>query len=105
MNEDSPIMRWLWPILASIAGAVTALSFRPFKLMSRWEILMALFVGATFAMFVAPWATYAIFRNGPIDVRMQGGVFYIMATGSNVFIPFFIKIVKGALGKEPEKPS
>ena len=97
-------MRWLWPVLASIAGAVTALSFRPFATMRRSEIVMALFVGATFAMFVAPWATYAIFRNGPIDVRMQGAVFYLMASGSNVLVPFLIKVIKTAFGREPENP-
>lgn len=91
MDGGGPLERWLWPAVASLAGAVTALSFRPFKSMSKGEIFMALFVGASFAWFVSPWVNQAIFGDGPTDVRVLGGVFYLMASGSNILIPFAIK--------------
>lgn len=90
-GDDNLLTRWLYPLIASLAGAVTALSFRPFKTMSSVEITLALFVGASFAMFVAPWVTKAVFGEGPIDVRLQGAIFYMMASGSNVLVPVVIK--------------
>jgi hypothetical protein len=101
--EDNPLMRWLWPLLASLAGAVTALSFRPFKKMSGIEIAMALFVGASFAWFVSPWVNHMIFGNGPTDIRVLGGVFYLMASGSNILIPFAIKWFSKVFGTQKEE--
>lgn len=103
--EDNPLMKWLWPLLASLAGAVTALSFRPFKKMSAVEIWMALFVGASFAWFVSPWVNHMIFGNGPTDIRVLGGVFYLMASGSNILIPFAIKWFSKVFGTQKEEPT
>lgn len=91
MNDDGPVGRYLWPFLASLAGSVTALSFRPFKTLGKWEIMLALFVGASFAFFVAPWVVYITFGHGPIDTRVAGAIFYLLASGSNILIPFMIK--------------
>lgn len=107
-HEDGPLMRYLWPALASLAGAITALSFRPFKRMSRAEIFMAIFVGASFAWFVSPWVNQLLFGRGPTDIRVLGGVFYLMASGSNVLIPFAIKwlgrvFVSGTGETEPKE--
>lgn len=101
--EDNPIVRWLWPMIASLSGAVTALSFRPFKQMSPVEIWMALFVGASFSWFVSPWVNRMIFGNGPTDVRILGGVFYLMASGSNILIPFAIKWFSKVFGTQKEE--
>lgn len=100
MIEENPLLRWLWPLLASLAGAVTALSFRPFKQMSVTDIAMALFVGSTFAWFVSPWVNHMIFGKGPTDIRILGGVFYLMASGSNILIPFAVRRIKKVLGTE-----
>lgn len=102
MIEDNPLMKWLWPLIASLAGAVTALSFRPFKRMTRVEIGMALFVGASFAWFVAPWVNHMIFKEGATDVRVLGGVYYLMASGSNILIPFAIKWISKVFGTQKE---
>jgi hypothetical protein len=93
-------MRWLWPFLASMAGAITALSFRPFKRMSPVDIAMALFVGTTFAWFVSPWANSIIFGKEPPDIRVLGAVFYLMASGSNILIPLAIKWLRKLFGSQ-----
>ena len=98
MDIDNPLMKWVWPLLASLAGAVTALSFRPFKKMSKTEVVMALFVGASFSWFVSPWVNNMIFGSEPADVRVLGGVFYLMASGSNILIPFAIKWLSKVFG-------
>lgn len=103
-DHGNDLARWMWSLLASIAGAITALSFRPFQKLSKIEITMALFVGASFAMFVAPWVIQIIFGKDPIDVRVMGAIFYLMASGSNILIPFLIKKIGVNLGYRDEEP-
>lgn len=90
----------LWAFLASVAGAITALSFRPFARMSRWEIFLALFVGASFAFFVGPWVVQLVLGRGQIDLRIAGGIFYLLASGSNVLIPIMIKKLSHFFGEQ-----
>jgi hypothetical protein len=91
MPNANPWTLYLWGLLASLAGALTALSARPFKNMTRSEIALALTVGASFAIFVGPWVAKIIFGDGPMDIRVFGGVLYLMATGSNILIPMAVK--------------
>ena len=91
MNDDGIYTRFLWPLLASAAGAITALSFRPWRDMTPAQIVMALFVGASFAFFVSPLILNLIFGKGPVDARQLGAVYYVMATGSNALIPAAVK--------------
>lgn len=72
--------------VAAVAGAITALYFRPWQDMTWPQIGFAVFVGTTFAIFVAP----LLFRN-IADQQVAGGIFYLMATASNAMIPLFIK--------------
>lgn len=95
-------MRVLYPIVASIAGSITALGFRPFKDMTPAEIGMALFVGASFAYFFGPWAVRAVQTVTGDDVRLQGGVYYLLATGSNAFIPLAVRWGARAFGFRQE---
>lgn len=105
MSNDYPWHHILWTTLASFAGAVTALSLRAFKGMTPQEIAFALLVGASFAIFVGPLVTYWIFGSGPVDLRVMGGVFYIMASGSNVLIPVTLRKVRALAGLEEEQPN
>lgn len=91
MDIDGPLMRWLWPLLASLAGAVTALSFRPYRRMKAIDIAMTLFVGTSFAVFVGPWVGHMVFGNENPNFRVLGAILYLMATGSNILIPVLIK--------------
>lgn len=91
MIDDNPILRWAWPLLASLAGAVTALSLRPYRHMKPIDIAMALFVGTTFAVFVSPWVAQTAFGYEPPGIRVVGGLYYLMASGSNILIPVAIR--------------
>lgn len=105
-SGENSIMAWVYATLASFAGALTALSFRPFKRMSGGEIVLALVVGASFAMFVGPLAAQWIFGKGPVDIRLFGAVLYVMASGSNILIPWAIKRIQVMAGyKEADGPA
>lgn len=93
----------IWTLLASFAGALTALSFRPFKNMTRGEIALALIVGASFAMFVGPLVATWIFGSGPVDIRILGGIFYLMASGSNILIPMAVRWLGRFFGAKEEQ--
>jgi len=102
MTEDATLARYVWPALASIAGAITALSFRPFQNMTKLEVSLALFVGASFALFVGPWAAWVVFGDGPADIRILGGMFYLMASGSNILIPLAVKKLSSFFGVQED---
>jgi hypothetical protein len=88
---DDPIGSHVWLVLASFAGALAALSVRPFKNMSALEISLSLMVSASFPIFVGPWAASVYFGAGPVDLRVLGAIYWIMACGSNILIPLLIK--------------
>jgi len=102
-DTSNPLAQIAWTILASFAGALTALSFRPFRNMTRGEISLALTVGATFAIFVGPWVAQMIYGNGPVDIRVLGGIFYLMASGSNILVPLAIKKLSSLVGVKAEE--
>jgi hypothetical protein len=99
LDENSPLARALYPVIASLAGAVTALSFRPYKDMSPAQIAFAVFVGFSFAYFVGPWVIGVVLGKSN-DIRLQGGVFYLLASGSNALIPMAVKWISRVFGSQ-----
>lgn len=104
MKEQSAFSAVFYPLLASFAGAVTALSFRAFRDMTKAEIFMTLFVGASFAFFMGPWITTMVFGNGPINLRLQGALYYLLASGSHIFIPLVWRKLTLFVGTKDEIP-
>ncbi len=101
MNENSPLF-WLWVTLATIAGAITSLTLRPYREMPAIEIALALFVSATFAMFVgSPIAAEAArwWGGGKVDLRAFGLVMWVMAAGAHFLIPVVIGRAKNFIAK------
>lgn len=90
----------LWPMLAAIAGAITALSARPFETMTKTQIALALFVGSSFAFFVGPLIVHALYGEANLDFRVVGGIFYLLSTGSNIFIPRMIRWLSRLIGDD-----
>lgn len=102
-DTGGAIVRIIWPLLAALAGSVTALSFKPWQTMSRVEIALSLFVGAAFATFVGPVAAQKVLGLPQSeDYRWYGFVLYVMATGSNVLIPLLVNKASQLLGSKPE---
>ncbi len=95
MSED--IKQFVWLCLAALAGAITALSYRPFDQMSRAQIFFSVFVGASFAIFVGPWVV-GKFSPDTNDLRWTGACYYLLATGANTLIPLMVKKVSAMVG-------
>ncbi|WP_420142796.1 hypothetical protein [Sphingomonas sp.] len=89
--------------MAALAGAITALSFKQWREMSTPEILMALAVGTSFAVFVAPWIAHNSLNVSESDARAVAGMTYIFGAGSNTLLPLLINWVKRFLGQGDAK--
>lgn len=102
-DNDHTTLRIIYVLMAALAGAVTALAFLSWKEMSKTEIALTLFVGASFAIFVTPWIAHLAFGMNEADVRTIAGLTYITASGSNTLLPMLIKRMHRLIGGEDEK--
>ena len=86
--------------MAAIAGAITALAFRPWQKMTKGEIFLTLFVGFSFAIFVTPWIAEVVFGVPANNVRAMAAMIYVFASGSNILLPVIIRSFSRAIGHE-----
>lgn len=91
--SEQPAIQYVYGVLGSIAGGISALTVNGWKGKSKSEIWLSIFVSTTFAFFVAP-----LMFSGWMDTRAAGGIFYLMATGSNVLIPPAVRWLKRLAG-------
>lgn len=104
LDNNHTVLGLAYILMAALAGAVTALAFLAWKSMSRTEIALTLFVGASFAIFVTPWIAHLAFGLDQADVRTVAGLTYVTASGSNTILPMLIRRLKKLVGGEEEKP-
>lgn len=102
MNDNgSPLVVWLWMILATLGGAASSISFRPYKDMTWRDILLAFTVSATFSLFVgslvAEFVARWLYGPGPVNLRVFGAVMWFMAAAAHFLIPVGISRVKRAI--------
>lgn len=91
---DNEYLETGYVLLAAFAGAVTALAFMKWKEMTYPEILLTLFVGASFAIFVTPWLANVALGIETEDARSVAAITYVMASGSNTFLPVIIRYLR-----------
>lgn len=99
MNDQQDHARIAYVAMAALAGAVTSLSFMPWKTMRWAEIGMTLFVGAAFAIFGVPWIAADWVHVDTTNLRALCGITYFGATGANVLIPLIIRKLRRQLGE------
>lgn len=87
--------------LAALAGAVTALSFRGWKEMTKTEIVMTLLVSSFFAVFAVPWLAQMAF-GANIDIKAMAFAIYVGGSGSNTFLPMLFGWIKRKFGNDEE---
>lgn len=78
-------MRVAYLMMAAMAGGITALSVQPYAGMSRSQVVLTVFTSAMTAIFIGPLVVTAIL-GASADLRLQAGIFYIVATGNNAFV-------------------
>ncbi|WP_069338320.1 hypothetical protein [Sphingobium yanoikuyae] len=93
-----PFSSVAYTIMAALAGAVTALAFRPWKKMTGLEIALTLFVGFSFAIFVSPWVAHSIMQVPANEPRAASFITYVMGAGSNILLPRIIQFFERLLG-------
>ncbi len=98
--NDTDHARYFYVGMASVAGAITALSMLPWKRMSWSEILLTIFVGTTFSVFAVPWMAADLAGMNIDNLRVICGITYMGATGANILIPVAIRRLRGLLGLE-----
>lgn len=103
IGGESPVTNWIWTVLATIGGSISALSFQPYKRMTRAEIGLSLVVSFTFALFFGPLVGYWIFGTGSVNWRLMGAVMWGMAAGAHYLIPLGIRKLGLMSGMASEK--
>lgn len=102
MDSHNPLV-WAWLVLASLAGAVTSIAFRPYKDMTWRDILLAFVVSSTFAIFVgsaiAEWVAVKLLGGGQINLRVYGAVMWFMAAAAYFIIPVLFARAKRWVGE------
>lgn len=69
---------------------------------SKWkemgwvDIVLTLFVGASFAIFMTPWIAQVVFRA--TDPKTIAALTYLMASGSNIILPYLIRKLRDRIG-------
>lgn len=86
MNPDNPIARAVYIGMAAVAGAITALSFLQWREMTWGQILLTVFVGTSFAVFVVPWVTVDVLHVKD-SLRTACGLTYIGGAVANAVVP------------------
>lgn len=93
----------VWLVLAALAGAITALSFKQFQRLTVRERLMRVFVGFVFAIFVGPLIVKWLLPNESGSSQVVGAFYYLFAAGSNWLLPWAIERATGAIpDKDPK---
>ncbi|GAM01731.1 hypothetical protein SP5_068_00990 [Sphingomonas parapaucimobilis NBRC 15100] len=91
--------RAMYIAMAALSGAVTALSFMPWRTMRWSEIIMTLVVGSSFAAFGVPYLVGDLAGIKIDNLRAICFFTYIGATGANAFVPVIIRGIKKRLEK------
>jgi hypothetical protein len=89
-NDDNSYMQSVWLIVASLAGAITAQIWQPWKDMGPGKVALTIFAGTTFGYYVFP-----VFFAHVSDQKMAGGLTYLMASSWNLLLPVLLKRVFG----------
>jgi hypothetical protein len=95
MSDDSGgYFPHVWALVSAVAGAVTSLSFQQWEGMTRTKVVLSLFVATSFGFFVSPMVLTSI-----KDVRIGGGIIWLMAAGSNILIPRGVKAMSALMDR------
>lgn len=100
-EPSSTLMLWVWSTLAALAGTVSSLSFRPYRTMSKIDIVLSLIVSLTFAIFVgslvAEWVARWPLWGGQLNVKVYGATMWFLGASAHYLIPVAIGRVRRSI--------
>lgn len=97
MNEHSPMLAWLWPLLAALSGALTALALPQYRTLTTWGRIAVVFTGFVFAVFVGPLVVRWWFKGEDADSQAVGALYYLMSVTAMVVLPKVIDTISRRL--------
>ncbi|KMS54730.1 hypothetical protein [Sphingobium cupriresistens] len=98
MNHEDLLVRYLYIPLAALAGAVSSLGARRWRTMTKAKMAMTVLMGATFAIFVTPWAAHQFIGVDESDARGTVALTYLFAIGAHVLLPWLIQRLERLIG-------
>lgn len=98
MDQHDFLVRYLYIPLAALAGAVSSLGARRWQSMTRTKMVLTIFIGATFAIFVTPWAAHEFIGVREDDARGTVALTYLFAIGAHVLLPWLIQKLERLIG-------
>lgn len=92
--DDSPWQRVVYIGMAAVAGAITALSLMDRARMTRWDMVLTVFVGTSFALFAVPYLTADVLHLERSTLSAACGLTYLGGTFGNALIPPLLRKLK-----------
>ena len=103
IENDGGMGRVVFAFVASTAGAITSLGFMNLKTMTRVQIFLAFFTSFSFAFFFSPVVIVGV-QSWTDQPRLQGAIYWLLATGSQTFITLAVKWGSRLFGFQQETP-
>jgi len=103
IENDGGMGKELFSLLASVAGAITSLGFLNLQTMTRVQIFLSFFTSFSFAFFFSPVVIAGV-QSWTDQARLQGAIYWLLATGSQTFITLAIKWGSRLFGFQQESP-
>jgi hypothetical protein len=98
MSQDEILLRYVYVPLAALMGAIPSLGARQWRSMTTRKIVLAIFMGATFAMFVTPWAAHAFMGVKEGDARATVALTYLFGIAAHIILPWIIARLERMIG-------
>lgn len=98
MSHEDFMVRYVYIPLAALMGAISSLGARQWRSMTRRKIALAIFMGATFAMFVTPWAAHSFIGVKEGDARATVALTYLFGIAAHIILPWIIQRLEKMIG-------
>lgn len=98
MAHDDIMVRFVYIPLAALMGAVSSLGARRWRSMTKTKMALAILMGATFAMFVTPWAAREFIGVKEDDARAIVALTYLFAIAAHIILPWIIQKLERLIG-------
>lgn len=96
MEEFRQYVEYLWLGLASLAGAITSVTFPQHRNLTPRQRATMVFVAWTFAIFVGPLIIGEVFPAEPAASQRAAAFYYLLGTSANWLLPILLERFLGA---------
>lgn len=98
MDQNELLLRYVYIPMAALAGAVSSLGARRWRSMSKGKMLLTILMGASFSIFVTPWAAHEFVNVPEGDARAIVALTYLFAIAAHIILPWLIQRLERIIG-------